>query len=244
MDHGGMDHNAMDHDGMGMPEPGGIPLAGGGTDRDGLEMDVLNIPLGPLLPRWPGGLVVWCVLQGDVIVSATARVLPAAVGARPPLLPTPGARVLDDAATVLTLAGWGSAAATSLLLRDRIADGDTTTDGAVAALRRRVERSRSLRWSLSGLEVRGQDLRDTVLGWLATDEIPSDSTAPGERAKLDLIPDLIVGTELSTARLLIAGLALDTAALSSADSDPADPVPTDAASAPHQAQHDHGGHHG
>ena len=50
----------MDHGGMSMPEPGGIPLAGGGPDRDGLEMDVLTVPLGPAaaaLARGTGGLV-------------------------------------------------------------------------------------------------------------------------------------------------------------------------------------------
>ncbi|MEO5779904.1 MAG: hypothetical protein ABIQ22_09065, partial [Arthrobacter oryzae] len=46
MDHGGMDHSGMDHGGMDMPMPGGIPLAGEGTDRDGLNLDVLKVPLG------------------------------------------------------------------------------------------------------------------------------------------------------------------------------------------------------
>ncbi|GMA41922.1 hypothetical protein [Mobilicoccus caccae] len=54
MDHGDMDHGDMDHGDMEMA-PGGIPLAGGAEDRDGLEMDVLEVPLGPVLPHWPPG---------------------------------------------------------------------------------------------------------------------------------------------------------------------------------------------
>ena len=74
MDHGDMDHGDMDHGDMEM-SPGGIPLAEGGEDRDGLEMDVLHVPLGPVLPHWPAGLVLRCTLQGDVIVSAEAEQL-------------------------------------------------------------------------------------------------------------------------------------------------------------------------
>ena len=71
MDHEGIDHGGIDHGGMDMARPGGSPLPReGDDDRDGLEMDVLHVPLGPVLPHWPAGLVVWCVLQGDVIVSA------------------------------------------------------------------------------------------------------------------------------------------------------------------------------
>ena len=52
--HGDGDHG--DHSDMDMA-PAGIPLAGGDQDRDGLEMDVLHVPLGPVLPYWPPGLV-------------------------------------------------------------------------------------------------------------------------------------------------------------------------------------------
>ena len=52
--------------------PSGIPLAEGGDDRDGLEMDVLHLPLGPVLPHWPAGVVLRCTLQGDVVVAAEA----------------------------------------------------------------------------------------------------------------------------------------------------------------------------
>ena len=43
-----------DHGDMQMA-PSGIPLAEGGQDRDGLEMDVLHVRLGPVLRHWPAG---------------------------------------------------------------------------------------------------------------------------------------------------------------------------------------------
>ena len=62
----GMDHGGMDHSGHGDMDmsPCGIPLAQGGEDRNRLEMDVLNVRLGPVLPHWPAGLVLRCALQG------------------------------------------------------------------------------------------------------------------------------------------------------------------------------------
>lgn len=248
MDHGGidrgMDHGAMDHGGMDMPMPGGIPLAGGGDDRDGLEMDVLNVPLGPVLPHWPAGLVVDCVLQGDVIVSAQARILPAAsasaseeamtgvVDARRRVI-----RLCDQASQLLALAGWQAAAQNARRLRDASLRGaDLTDHGAeLDRLRRRVERSTLLRWSLKGLTLTGSATRDVgadlsirhrLIGWLR-EAAELAGTTPGGRPiaghdanraqeaqdLLDALPDLLRGTDLGTARLLIAGLGLDTAAL-------------------------------
>ncbi len=63
-----MDHGDMDHGDMEMA-PGGIALAEGDEDRDGLEMDVLVHPLGPLLDRWPGGLELRTRLHGDVVAQ-------------------------------------------------------------------------------------------------------------------------------------------------------------------------------
>ncbi|WP_341855484.1 hypothetical protein [Brachybacterium sp. GPGPB12] len=75
MEHDQTDHENHDghggHGGMDMA-PAGIPLAQAGEDRDGLEMDVLQLPLGPVLPFWPAGLVLRCSLQGDVVVDAEA----------------------------------------------------------------------------------------------------------------------------------------------------------------------------
>lgn len=151
------DMGEMDMD-MDMPMPGGIPLASGGDDRDGLEMDVLNVPLGPVLPYWPAGLVVRCVLQGDVIVSAEADIL-AAAG-----IPIEGSgsadegrrqaiRRCDDAARLLAISGWSSAAVRARAIRDALGSGIPTveTAGQLDALSRRVKRSRLLRWSLKGV---------------------------------------------------------------------------------------------
>jgi len=63
---------------MDMSGPGGIALASGFDDeRDGLEMDVLHVPLGPVLSSWPAGLVVTCTLTGDVVSSVEVDVIPA-----------------------------------------------------------------------------------------------------------------------------------------------------------------------
>ena len=73
-DMGDMDMGGMDMD---MSGPAGIPLAGGDeSDRDGLEMDVTHLTLGPILPDWPAGLVACCTLHGDVVGDVTLEVLP------------------------------------------------------------------------------------------------------------------------------------------------------------------------
>jgi hypothetical protein len=264
-DHEGMHHGSvrepagtkptdMGHGGMEMPMPGGIPLAGGGDDRDGLEMDILNVPLGPVLPHWPAGLVVDCVLQGDVIVSARARVLEApsmpmekptdaktdVVNARLRII-----QLCDHASNLLSLAGWQTAAYDARRLRDDTLRGVAITDRASALerLRRRVERSLLLWWSLKGISPGGTgtganagratcgngtdvDIRRRLIGWLreAADlaETASGGQAPvrqdTDRASqaqdaLAALPELLSGTDLGTARLLVAGIGLDTAAL-------------------------------
>ncbi len=72
-DHGTdqMDHAAMGHGDMDMAmEAAGLPLAERAPDRDGLTLDVLHTPLGPLLAAWPAGLKLTLTLQGDVAQSA------------------------------------------------------------------------------------------------------------------------------------------------------------------------------
>lgn len=75
-DTGDMDHGDMDHGDMEMA-PSGIPLAEGAQDRDGLEMDVLHLGLGPVLAHWPAGVRLRCVLSGDVVTEATVALLDA-----------------------------------------------------------------------------------------------------------------------------------------------------------------------
>jgi len=266
------DEAGMDHGGMEMLVHG-IPLASGGEDRDGLEMDVLTVPLGPVLSHWPAGLVVECVLQGDVIVSAEARILAAA--SESAKLGTPNAeeprqtiiRLCDQAAQLLALAGWGSAARSACRFRDVAAGGVVIADqaGALDRLRRRVERSVVLRWSLKGLTVDvasgdtdalavsgnepSGDIRLRLIGWLreATDladtgqfrvQPLTDSEAAQEtQNRLTTLPELLRGTDLGTARLLIAGLGLDTAAVASYEISPHD---ADHGGATH-GHADHGG---
>lgn len=163
-DHGGMDHGGMDHGGhmeMDMA-PGGIPLAEGGDDRDGLEMDVLNVPLGPILPHWRAGLVLRCSVQGDVIMAAEAQVLDATTQLLVDELPAGPARRCDNIVGLLALAGWDDAAAEARHIRDEIL-ADTGADKAMTAkaltavahrlesLQRKVTRSWLLRWSLRGV---------------------------------------------------------------------------------------------
>lgn len=260
-EHGGneesAEHSAMDMDmdaemdmsmDMDMPMPGGIPLASGGADRDGLEMDVLHVPLGPVLPHWPAGLVVHCALQGDVIVSAEPEVLPA--GVQPNNDGPIGndsrsaederrsavIRLSDAAVQVLALAGWSHAAGRARRIRDEVAAGRALVDVAadLDGLARSVSRSWLLRWALKGITVGdafanagegiGQDepetVRDRLIGWLdEARRIARDNREAYEspdkpelrRSLLDAIPRLLSGTDVATARLIVAGLAIQTA---------------------------------
>lgn len=51
--------------------PYGRPLAERAPDRDGLELDQLQVAIGPFFPPFPPGLVLDLKLQGDVIQAAT-----------------------------------------------------------------------------------------------------------------------------------------------------------------------------
>ncbi|SDI90533.1 hypothetical protein SAMN04488693_13215 [Arthrobacter subterraneus] len=159
MNHADMGHGDMGHGGMEMMMPGGIGLAEGGPDRDGLNLDVLNVPLGPVLPHWPSGLVIRCALQGDVVTEAAVEILPA--GGSPPEAAVTGGgddaarrdgilRRCDGIGRLLAVAGWSRAATMAFGVRDRLLDGASVQEaaGQLSRLRRRVRRSRVLRWSL------------------------------------------------------------------------------------------------
>lgn len=163
--HGEMDHGQMDHGGMDMTGPGGIPLATGGPDRDGLEMDVLHLRLGPVLSCWPPGLVLNVALQGDVVTEASVEPWQGSEagsdddedGDENGL--TSAARRCDAAATLLRLSGWSGPATRARLVRDLLLDPGVA-QGAVDTLEdllRRVGRSRLLRWSLRDLAPVGRD---------------------------------------------------------------------------------------
>ncbi|MFD0473664.1 hypothetical protein ACFQ0B_39460 [Nonomuraea thailandensis] len=216
-------------------DPGGLPMAGRGPDRDGLSLDRLHVPLGPILPDWPCGLVVETVLQGEVIQEATVRWLGdaesfwrepwnRAAAGRPVTRGEAGRRRaaarLDSLGRLLSVAGWPTAAGHARTLRDRLL-ADTSRDTPAAPygrFERRVRRSRTLRWMLRDVGTAADgDAMSRVERWLATtraaigsigDERPLDEERP-TRNTLD--PELLVGAELATARLIIASLDPDPA---------------------------------
>ncbi|WP_206051728.1 hypothetical protein [Nocardioides ferulae] len=226
MDHGG--HEGMDHGDMEM-SPGGIPLAEGGEDRDGLEMDVLQVRLGPVLPHWPAGLVLRCSLQGDVIVEAQAELVDGRVRQDDEVVGP--ARGIDNIASLLALAGWDDAAAEARRIRDTALEpGDGAAGSELERLRRRVRRSRTLRWSLRGVRrlseedahARGLpadavgDTYERLMGMLDRAVAGVAATAAGDTGtrtddasrtlSTDHLPHLVMGLDLATARLVLASL--------------------------------------
>jgi hypothetical protein len=235
-EHDSHDHGGHDHGGM---SPDGIPLAEGADDRDGLEMDVLHLPLGPVLAHWPAGLVVRLSLHGDVVADAEVEQLPAAgVPRTVDDASTRAARLLDAAASVLALAGLPAQAAHARELRDGCLDGEPDAD-AVARLGKRVQRHRILRWLLSGLSNGrlnkdgpssalggGETLHDRLVGLFerakaeldeqphsgTTQEATTSTNGPlsiDEAPGIHSLPDLVRGHELAAVRLLIAAAAPD-----------------------------------
>ena len=239
MGHGGMDHGEMDHGGHGGMDHsghggmdmalGGIALAGGGEDRDGLEMDVLHLPLGPVLPFWPAGLVLRCSLQGDVVVDAEASVVDGAGAGGPGPGPAPAAVVwCDQVMALLALAGVEDAAACARRARDALLCGDEdAARDAVERLDRTVRRSWLLRSSLrgvllldrAGLERHGLpghcrgDAHDRLLSRVERIRAEAGGTepTPAEDGGVPwaVVPDLVTGLELASVRLAVASLDLD-----------------------------------
>jgi hypothetical protein len=206
------EHAHHGHDMGGMDMPGGIPMADRADDRDGLMLDQLHLPLGPALPLWPAGLVVHTRLQGDVIQHAAVEVLAAGHGSFWDGTP-PAARHLDSSARLLDLAGWTDAAARARRLRDETLDGATVLS-QLRPLARRVRRSRTLRWLLSGVGTAPDapppldgDALTRLHRWLDAAEDPRHTPVTHEtRWILDALPTLLDGTELAVARLVVASL--------------------------------------
>ena len=202
MDHSDMDHGHMDHGDMDMA-PSGIALAEGGPDRDGLEMDVLQVRLGPVLRHWPVGVVVRCSLQGDLVVDAQAWTVDA--GQTPPRSAwdprTEAARECDRLYSLLALAGWPYAATRARRVRDLLLTTDRPGLNELDALNRIVTRSRIFGWSMRGVTDGHTGMltraRALLTGWAP----PTDTETTPED-----LPERIVGLELAAARLVIAGL--------------------------------------
>ncbi|MBD2761872.1 hypothetical protein IEE92_04770 [Kocuria sp. cx-116] len=213
--------------------PEGIPLAQGGNDRDGLEMDVLHLSLGPVLPFWPAGMVLRCTLQGDVVVDAEATVVDG--GHREVAVhggqsgPVPAAAVrCDNVVALLTLAGAEDAASRARRARDALLSGDRDdARDTVEQLHRTVQRSRLLRWSLRGVlpltpsDLEHHGLPDRCIGdahdrllslveWIRNkvsvmDEAPIEAGA----VPWEMVPQWVTGVELASVRLAVASLDLD-----------------------------------
>ncbi|MCZ2811545.1 hypothetical protein O2W15_08875 [Modestobacter sp. VKM Ac-2979] len=206
---GDMGDHDMDHGDMDMPMPAGIGLAGGGdddqlTDPDALDLDVLHVPLGPVLPHWPAGLLLHTTLQGELVVSARAEVLLPADGSPTdaPVHGTPAGR-WDAVATLLSLAGWDDAATRAARVRDALLAGGQPPEAE--RLARRIIRSRLLRWSLRGLgRLPEGDAHDRLRHWL-------EGSQQRRSTELTAVAELVTGLDLATARLVVASLDLDTA---------------------------------
>lgn len=195
--------------GGGMEMPGGLPMADLGPDRDGLTLDRLHVPLGPVLPDWPAGLVVRVVLQGDVIQEARAELLDrdrAGVFWDGP--PRRAARELDALARLLGVAGWADPAARARRLRDELLAGSPPdrVAGPAAALVRRVRRSRTLRLLVRGIPAGETNLATLVEQRLDAAEAALSSGATPVRGKVAELAGLLVGAELAAARLIVAAV--------------------------------------
>ncbi|OFE17193.1 hypothetical protein BA895_17180 [Humibacillus sp. DSM 29435] len=215
--------------------PSGIPLAEGGNDRDGLEMDALHLPLGPVLPHWPAGVVLRCTLQGDVVVAADASVLDESDCT--PVLPHPNERAAwccDQLARVLALSGWVDGYSAAVRVRDALIDQqDAAASSALLdVLQRRLRRARLLRWSLRDIgNLRADDQPDAPpqlhgdvyerlmsLSKQASAELTRDAASSATPAPVPVLlavaERLVVGLDLAAARLVVASLAIDVATTS------------------------------
>lgn len=217
--------------------PAGIPLATGSADRDGLQLDVLHVPLGPLLAQWPPGLVLRCVLHGDVVTEAEVEVLDGpgddfpTGGTVSPVLGA--AAACDSAARMLTVAGWDDAALAARQVRDLVLDDAEPgrIAGQIDRLRSRVIRAWPLRWLLRGLgtvdaalaqqhglsaDTRG-DVHDRLVamltGAVALLRGQAQPVRRDTRALLGALPTMVTGLDLGAVRLVVASCALETVVL-------------------------------
>jgi hypothetical protein len=215
------------HDMGGMEMPAGLGMADRSPDRDGLQLDVLTVPWGPLLAWWPTGLVVTTVLQGDVVQSASVERLgsdearragwAAAVAHLDPAVAAAAVR-LDALVRLLAVAGWDGARLRCQRVRDALLAGEPAGQD-LHRLARQVSRSRALVRMTAGIPTLGgedvparyrRELAEAVTA-ATTGVVPLPVDEPHV---LQQLPELLVGTELAAMRLVVASLDL---ALSGAD---------------------------
>lgn len=212
--------------------PDGIALAESGPDTDGLDLDVLHVPLGPVLAHWPAGLVLECTLQGDLIVEADARWLDS-TSARVEFDDVDdvddvddessdprwtAAQYCDDTARLLSVAEWNGAADAARQIRDGLLDA-APVDRCVReldALAVRVARNRIFGWCFRGITVPGpggenQELSTLPARWLSAAAAGldgRDALTSTPRLAAGDVGELVTGLDLASARMVVAGLAL------------------------------------
>ncbi|MFC4908183.1 hypothetical protein [Actinomadura gamaensis] len=231
MDHGHMGHGDMGHGGMGhgdmagheghggghehhmMGDPYGLAMADRAPDRDGLKLDVLHVPFGPVLADWPAGLRLTFTLQGDVVQDVESETLGGgAVGERfwdethethephEPQETNAAAARLDSLARLLAVAGWTGQAARARILRDEVLAG-RVEPRRLHKFTRRTRRSRTLRWMLADVNLGETNAWTRVCEWLA--EIDGEPRSHVPSAPLE---ELLVGVDVAAARLVVAAL--------------------------------------
>ncbi|WP_262505118.1 hypothetical protein [Streptomyces sp. TRM68367] len=175
------------HGGGEMEMPAGLPMAEQGPDRDGLTLDQLHVPLGPLLADWPSGLTLRLTLQGDVVQETQVEMaVPHDAAAVASFWSEPwdravaGERVgvgeaarrraaarLDSLGRFLAVAGWPAEATAARRLRDDLLAGAAADVVLPRARRlaRRVGRSRTLYWLTRGIgPLTASDAADAGVG--------------------------------------------------------------------------------
>ena len=178
--------------------PGGLMMADVGEDRDGLGLDQLHPVLGPVLTDWPAGLRIDATMQGDVLREVSAHF----VDERVPVAATPRVLGLDALADFLRTQMWVQLAREAAELRDAYHAG-AEPDADFDAFARRLRRSRRLRAATRGLGVLdGRDAYDRILALV-------DGATPVDP---DVLPGLLTGTELATARIIVHSLTWETPA--------------------------------
>ena len=215
--HGGGGHTGhqMHHGGA----VAGLNMARTGPDRDGLELDVLRVSLGPVLPGWPTGLVLRAELQGDVVVAAQLSWADDRHNPHAGHVADPRRTALDRLASFLVVAGWMTAARDARRARDGLGSPDSARRAKAAqqarAVGRRVCRSRILAWTVRGAGriqhepggVAGGEIMDRIRRWC-------DIAAGDHRGGLTAVPmsdvtTALAGAELGTVRLIVASVELD-----------------------------------
>ncbi len=228
----------------------GLPLADRAPDRDGLKLDRLELPLGPVLTDWPAGLVLTTQIQGDVIQEAEVDVVGEESAepfwSEPWLRASDGepvtageaarrraARRLDSLGRLLMVAGDERGALVARIARDRLVAGSdaAAVEEELTRVGRTLRGSRLLRWAWNGLGTIpaelaaelgvGGDVHARALRWL--DEAEAAVASLGDEDELGGAADDPAGRAralLDALPQLVAGVELGEARLIVASLDP------------------------